>query len=94
VSVTSINAARLGAFAPRDLSSNRLAVFVPQDLNARAVNTAGGWSLSQTTTGTCPATAPICGSTWCCPGALECIHTGSEDTAEVCCPTSTLDQNN
>lgn len=83
-STVSINAANLAAFVPRDLDL---------DLNARTVNIGGGWSLSQTSAATCPATAPQCGAAWCCPGTLSCIHTGSEDIGEVCCPTgmSSLD---
>jgi len=56
-------------------------------LNARTVNTIGGWSLAQTTAGTCPVDTPQCGTQWCCPGTLDCIHTGDEDIAEVCCPS-------
>jgi len=69
------------------INAAHLAQFVPRDLNARTVNTVGGWSLAQTTAAVCPVDAPQCGAQWCCPGSLACIHTGSEDIGEVCCPT-------
>ena len=75
------------AVSTAGINAARLAAYVPRDLNARTVNTAGGWSLAQTGAQICPADAPQCGDQWCCPGSLDCIHTGSEDIAEVCCPT-------
>src|SRR5271156_2978878 len=69
------------------INAARLAAFVPRDLSARTVNPVGGWSLAQTTAATCPADAPQCGAQWCCPGTLTCIHTANEDIGEVCCPT-------
>src|SRR5208282_6375373 len=64
------------------INAAHLAQFVPQDLNARTVNTVGGWSLAQTAAGTCPVDTPQCGAQWCCPGTLDCVHTGNEDIAE------------
>jgi len=62
----------------------------PHDLNARTANAAGGWALSQTTSFSCPAGNPACGSFWCCPSSLACVTLGSEDIADVCCPTGVL----
>ncbi|MCJ1351281.1 MAG: hypothetical protein MMC33_001265 [Icmadophila ericetorum] len=77
------------AVAFASANGTRLAAVVPRDLSERVVQSGGGWSLSLGTDTTCPSTTFACGSSWCCPSTLACVHTGNEDIAEVCCPTDT-----